>query len=248
MLVSVSIVCANGQTFEVASVKVNLSGARAVSIGSPSPGTFRAENVWLRFLIQNAWNVKDFQVSGGPGWANSDRFDIGAKASSPVRFEQMRPMLQALLEDRFRLMVHTESKDMPVYALTVAKGGIRLKASREAGNTESGGLTSSPRSLKGTGVSMAQLAAALSNIMQRPVVDQTGLPGIFDIRMEWTADQSTPGFWAPGLGPGPGGEPQDAGGASIFTVIQEQLGLKLESTHGPVMILVVDYAERPSAN
>ena len=243
MLVSVSIVCASGQTFEVASVKPNISGARAVSIGSPSPGTFRAENVWLRFLIQNAWNVKDFQVTGGPGWANSDRFDISAKSVGAARFEQMRPMLQALLEDRFRLVIHSESKDMQVYALTIAKGGSKLKAS-----DESGGLTSSPRSLKGTGVSLAQLATTLSNIMQRPVVDQTGLPGIFDMHMEWAADQSTPGFWAPGLGPAPGGGPQDPGGASIFTVIQEQLGLKLESTHGPVMILVIDHAEKPSGN
>jgi uncharacterized protein (TIGR03435 family) len=117
--------------FEVASVKPHPGFDRPVSIGSPSPGRFRAENVWLRFLIQMAWNVKDFQVSGGPAWAASDRFDINAETPADVRFEEMRPMLQALLEDRFHLVLHRESKELPVYALVAAKGGIKLRASGE---------------------------------------------------------------------------------------------------------------------
>ncbi len=118
--------------FEVASVKPHPGFDRPVGVGSPSPGRFRAENVWLRFLIQMAWNVKEFQVSGGPAWAASDRFDINAETAANARFEEMRPMLQALLEDRFELVLHRESKEMPVYALVAAKGGIKLQASGDA--------------------------------------------------------------------------------------------------------------------
>jgi uncharacterized protein (TIGR03435 family) len=207
--------------FEVASVRLNTSGERAVSIGSPSPGRFNAQNVWLRFLIQTAWKVRDFQVSGGPAWATSDRFDISAKAATGASFEEMRPMLQALLEDRFHLTLHNESKDLPAYALVVGKSGAKLQPSKEGScaNPPSdasqpagtrgqnlpicGSMGTSPRSLTGTGISTAQLAA-LSNTMQRTVIDQTGLSGYFDVHMEWTADQSTPGFWAPGLRPTPG--------------------------------------------
>jgi uncharacterized protein (TIGR03435 family) len=115
--------------FEVASIKPNFGMERKVSIGATSPGTFKAENVWLRFLIQMAWNVKDFQVSGGPGWAGSDRFDIVARTDGRAGFEQMRPMLQTLLEDRFRLVFHRESKELPVYALVAGRGGFKLHAS-----------------------------------------------------------------------------------------------------------------------
>jgi len=94
-----------------------------VSIDSPSPGRFNAENVWLRFLIQTAWDVKDSQLSGGPGWASTDRYDISAKAATGASFEEMRPMLQTLLEERFQLTLHRESKASPVYLLVVGKGG-----------------------------------------------------------------------------------------------------------------------------
>jgi len=252
--------------FEVAAIKPNNSGARAVTIGSPSPGTFKAENVWLRFLIQVAWNVKDFQVLGGPGWAASDRYDVIAKATGNERLEQMRPMLRALLEDRFRLTLHIDTRELPVYALVASKGGSKLRPtsagtcvtpqpeSTPQPNSSNqlpacGNISMSPHSVNGTGISMAQLAASLSNSMQRMVVDQTGLTGTFDVHMEWTADQSTPGFWAPGLAPAPSVEPSpDIAGASIFTVIREQLGLTLQATKGPVRVLVIDHAERASAN
>jgi uncharacterized protein (TIGR03435 family) len=253
--------------FTVTSVKLNTSGARAVSIGASSPRVFRAENVWLRFLIEMAWNVNDYQLSGGPGWATSNRYDIDARTDMDASFEQMRPMLQALLEDRFQLAVHRESKDLPVYALVVAKGGIKLKASAKEncvtrdpaapplapapGQTLlslCGGLVTSPRSLNGTAISMEQLATALSNTMQRTVIDQTGFTGVFDVHLEWTEDQSTPGFYAPGLAPRPSALPVEGSSPTVFTTLQEQLGLKLESTKGPVTILVIDHAVRPSAN
>jgi bla regulator protein blaR1 len=248
----------------VASIKSNSGMDRRVSIGAPSPGSFKAENVWLRFLIQMAWNVKDFQVLGGPGWAASDRFDINAKAGSGANFEQMRPMLQALLEDRFRLVLHRETKDLPVYALLPAKGGIKASlaggcAVQEPGvpapaavpgqksPTFCGSMMTSPRGMNATAITMEQFATALANTMQRTVVDKTGFADKFDVHLEWTADQSTPGFWAPGLAP-PLGTGLSTDGASIFTVIQEQLGVKLESTQDAVAILVIDHAEKPSAN
>jgi uncharacterized protein (TIGR03435 family) len=253
--------------FDVASIKLNASGARAVSIGASSPRAFQAENVWLRFLIEMAWNVKDYQLSGGPDWATSNRYDIDARTETDASFEQMRPMLQSLLKDRFQLALHHESKDLPVYALVVAKGGIKLKASSKEncitrdpnappsaptpGQTYlsfCGGLGTSPRSLNGTAISMEQLTTALSNTMQRTVIDQTGFTAPFDVHLEWTEDQSTPGFYAPGLAPPASALPASGSGPTVFTVLQEQLGLRLESTKGPVMILVIDHAVRPSAN
>jgi len=253
--------------FEVASIKLNTSGARAVSIGASSPRAFRAENVWLRFLIETAWNVKDYQVSGGPDWAASNRYDIDARTETNASFEQMRPMLQALLKDRFQLALHREPKDLPVYALVAAKGGIKLKVSaKESCITRDpnappsasapgqtylsfcGGLATSPRSLNGKAISMEQLTIALSNTMQRKVIDQTGFTGSFDVHLEWTEDQCTPGFYAPGVAPPPSALPANGSGPTIFTVLQEQLGLKLESTKAPVTILVTDHVVRPSTN
>lgn len=269
----VSITAALGQTqippgpqFEVASIKLNTSRNRQVSIGAYSSRAFRAENVWLRFLTEAAWNVKDYQLSGGPDWATSNRYDIDARTDTDASFEQMRPMLQNLLEDRFQLALHHESKDMPVYALAAAKGGIRVKVSdkencrpRDPASPPSalapgqtflsfcGGLITGPHSLSGTAISMEQFTTALSNTMQRTVIDQTGFAGPFDVHLEWSADQSTPGFFAPGLAP-PSAPPVEASGPTIFTALQEQLGLKLESTKSPVTILVIDHAVRPSAN
>src|SRR5213083_2794819 len=114
--------------FEVASVKRNNSGSRALTFGA-SPGRFTAQNVMLRMLIKDAYDVQDFQVSGGPDWINSDRYDIEAKAQDRASSQQIEgPMLQSLLEDRFKLVVHREMKELPVYEMTVAKGGAKLKS------------------------------------------------------------------------------------------------------------------------
>jgi uncharacterized protein (TIGR03435 family) len=240
-LIGIAAVMAGAQTatdasqthphFEVAAIRPNNSGAGMVSIGIPSPGTFRAQNVWLRFLIQVAWDVKDFQVLGGPGWATSDRYDVTAKAAENVQLPEMRPMLRALLEDRFQLKLHTETKELPIYALVAGKGAVKLSRTSEgscamaaselpAGSSNAlpvcGNISMRPDGVEGMGITMAQLAAALSNSMQRTVVDQTALTGKFDVHMEWTADQSTPGFWAPGLAPTPGAEAPPDGGAQFL--------------------------------
>jgi uncharacterized protein (TIGR03435 family) len=251
--------------FDVASIRPNTSGARPVRIGAPSPGRFNAENVWLRFLIQLAWNVKDFQVLGGPGWVTSDRYDINATTDGNATFEQMKPMIQALLNDRFHLALHSETREQPVYELVAAKDGIKLQTSKEGSCvTRSsvfglpapgqmppnfcGNMMTSPRSISGDGISVEQIATALSNALQRTVVDKTGLTGTFDVHVEWTPDQSTPGLMAPGLAPVANEPSADAISGSIFTVIREQLGLRFQSAKGPVKVLVIDHVERPSEN
>jgi uncharacterized protein (TIGR03435 family) len=255
---------APGPQFDVASVKPNTGVERGVEIGFPSPGWFHARNVWLRFLVQNAWNVKDYQVVGGPGWAASERYDIDAKTDGKASRDQMWLMLQTLLRDRFRLALHHESKEWPVYNLVAAsKGGIKLQATKEgsclqrnpeaapapdAPNTNVCGSSQwSARHVNGTAISIQQFTAMLANILQRPVADNTGFTGTFDVHLSWTPDQTTPGLMAPGLAPPP--IPSDnAAGPTIFNVLVDQLGLKLQAAKGSVDVLVVDRAERPSGN
>jgi uncharacterized protein (TIGR03435 family) len=254
--------------FEVASVKLNAGNGRGVQIGAPSPGRFHAENVWLRFLIQNAWSVKDFQVTGGPAWAASDRFDIDATTDGKAPYDRMRLMLQSLLEERFQLVLHRESRELPVYELSISpkKGGIKVAVSKEgscvARNPDAppqapvpgepppkycGGASWSPRSLNGSAISMQQLTTLLANILQRPVIDKTGFTGSFDVNLDWTPDQTTPGLVAPDV-PRPPVPSADDPGPTIFAVIEEQLGLKLQAAKAPVEILVIDRAEKPTAN
>src|SRR5215472_16303958 len=117
--------------FDVASVKPNSGVERSVQIDFPSPGRFYAQNVWLRFLIQTAWNVKNYQVVSGPGWAASDRYDVDAKADPSTSREQIRLMIQALLQDRFQLALHHESRSLPIYHLvTASKDGSKLQPSK----------------------------------------------------------------------------------------------------------------------
>ena len=258
--------------FEVATVKPNLSGVNLVHL-QPSPGgRLLVENFSLRRLIQLAYGVEGFQVSGGPAWIDFDRYDIEARAEGNPSEKQMTgPMLQGLLKDRFKLRLHTETKQLPVYDLTVTKGGPKLQRSKDGSCTVFSMSTPLPpmhnsgekrpafcgfsgfgaeglkRTLDVLGISMTELAAALSKgELRRTVIDQTGLGGLFDVHMKWAIEAAFPGpasgdFGAPVPSP-------DAAGPSIFTAIQEQLGLKLESTKGPVEVLVSDHVEKPSAN
>ena len=250
--------------FDVASVKPNTCVERGVEIDFPSPGRFYAQNVWLRFLIQTAWNVKNYQVVSGPGWASSDRYNIDAKTDPSSSREQIRLMIQSLLQDRFQLVLHHESRSLPVYHLvTASKDGRKLQPSKKGScierNSEPapvpgtpsptycGSSQWSPRSLIGTAITMKQFTTALENILQRPVIDESGFTATFDVRLNWIPDQITPGLLAPGVSPPPLPSPNDAG-PTIFTTLADQLGLRLQAGKGPVDILVIDHAERPSAN
>ncbi|HYL38447.1 MAG TPA: TIGR03435 family protein [Bryobacteraceae bacterium] len=261
-------------TFEVASIKpVTLSGDGRFMVGiqiQPGGG-FRATNTSLRMLLTYAYDVRDFQISGGPGWLRSDLFDIMAKSersadsqnapADPRQMnddqrktlqEQTRQKLQALLVDRFHLKVHRESKEQPVYALLVGKNGPKLQPSEDKSGSGPRGLRMGRGQLTGSVVSLEMLANALSNQVGRPVLDRTGLKGNFDFKLEWTPDPGQGGGPFAGLPPPPPGvnapPPPDPNGPSIFTAIQEQLGLRLESQKGPVDILVIDSVEKPSEN
>lgn len=236
----------------------------------PSPGgRFNADNIALNLLIQLAYNVQDFQISGGPSWMKSDRFDITAKAESSATFDQMRPMIQSLLAERFKLTIHREKKETSVYELTAAKGGIKIVAAKEGscitfdpaknsgpppppkpGETLPricGGVRMSVGLIDGFGISTTELAADLSNMLGRTVVDKTGFTGAFDVHLEFTPDAAPANGAFAQAGPG-APPPANSSVPSIFTALQEQLGLRLESAKGPVEVLVIDHLERPSEN
>ena len=264
-------------SFEVASVKPNTSGDGFVRVGGP-PGRFNATNVPLRMLIQMAYQIQPFQLEGGPGWIGADRFDIVAKVGGDVPAPPgpgvpgpVQLMTRTLLTDRFKLVVHHETKEQAIYALVLARSdgklGPQLKPSTTdcaavaAARGRSGpppalpvpgvrpqcGMMVRPGGLSAGGLSIAQVATNLSANVQRIVVDHTGLTGAFDVDLTWTPDQVPQR--APGAGDGPiqfNGVSIDPNGPSLFTALQEQLGLKLESTRGPVDVLVIDRAEKPT--
>jgi bla regulator protein blaR1 len=251
--------------FDVAAIKPNNSGANVLGIRVVPGGGLRAVNATLRSLISEAYQVRDFEVSGGPAWLDSARYDIEAKGPlEPGSHEQtglqIMKMLQALLADRFQLRIHRETKEMPIYALLVAKNGPKLERPREAcfdpaagapppptlpGQSPSrpcGGFNNSSNQMLGASVAVSRFAANLSRFTGRTVVDRTGLKGTFDIALRWTPDEGQ-AFLAPT-------QPASADDSrpSIFTAVQEQLGLRLEAQRGPVEVLVIDHAEKPSGN
>jgi uncharacterized protein (TIGR03435 family) len=267
---------ASGQTtspaarpeFEVASVKPNASGSNNLLMRPPVDGRFTATNVTLKMLIALAYKLRQPEISGGPAWIGSDRYDINAKAAAGnVSADQSRLMLQRMLEDRFKLMVHRETKEMPVYVLLPAKNGLKILEAKQgsciafASNSPvpsrpgqsftpvCGGFIVMPNGLEGKKISMAQLANSLSSIVGPPVIDKTGYTADFDFHLEFTREGTAA---QPNLTPAGGDNglvtPGDTSGPSIFTALQEQLGLKLEATKAPVEVLVIDHAEKASAN
>jgi len=235
--------------FEVASIKPGDPSARATRIQMAPGGRFTAANVTLKFLIQYAYGVRDFQITGAPGWAGSDKYEVSAKAEEGENAtqDQLKQMMQTLLAERFKLTFHRETKELPVYGLVVAKNGSKLQQSEAADRQQ---LRMGRGQISGKSMSMAMLANQLAQQLGRSVIDQTGLKGQYDIKLEWTPDTSE----RKGMGDGdvrPNSEAAgapDPGGPSIFTAVQEQLGLKLEGQKGPVDILVIDHVEKPSEN
>jgi uncharacterized protein (TIGR03435 family) len=253
--------------FEVASVKPSkpaIDGRLMIRLGG-DPGRIDYTNMSLRMLITRAYGVKDYQVTG-PAWMDTERFDVTATHPPNTPREQVQAMLQTLLEDRFKMTVHKEKKVLPAYALTVAKGGHKIQAQPQEtgddGRPQNRGMMRIGRGhIESNQIPMSQVVDMLSNILARPVVDTTGIKGVFDFKLDYTPDENTPGGMGMrmGMGPGPrpegaaGGEPPHDFGApdapNIFSALQEKLGLKLESQKLPVDIVVVDKAERvPTEN
>ncbi|HET9400084.1 MAG TPA: TIGR03435 family protein [Candidatus Acidoferrales bacterium] len=239
--------------------------------------TYAARNLPLMGIIREAYGIpmgaEDGRLVGAPGWLSSERYDIEAKIdrtvveelqklSPEVRVEVQQQMLQALLADRLKLSVHRESKEVPVYSLVVAKNGSKLQESKpsdaDANATPApgrGGRGGSSLAIRGRGgpltgqaVPITMLVTVLTTILKRPVLDKTGLTGNYDFTLTWTPDDTQ--LQTPRDAPNgqPPLLPPDPNGPSIFTAIQEQLGLKLESGKGSVRVIVIDHVERPSGN
>jgi len=247
--------------YEVASIKPNKYSSSMLGFGFLLE-RLTATGVTLHGLIREAYGVEDDQISGAPNWLNSERYDIEAKADKSVademqnlsfdqRLVEYRRMLQALLGDRFQLTLHRETKELPVYALVIAKKGPKLQETHP-GDHDPTGMTFGSGLLKGEGVPIALLVRHLSQQqLGRPVLDKSGLTGKYDFTLKWIPDdRRAPLFKGTEAGQQDTGSAPSAesSGPSIFTAIQEQLGLKLEPQKGPVEILVIDHVERPSEN
>jgi uncharacterized protein (TIGR03435 family) len=247
---------ASKPAFEIISIKPNVSGDNRVSITNQPGGRFFATGVPLRFLMTSAYRVREFQISGGPGWITSDRWDIDARPAEAV----MRPsvpadpsvpdtmslMVQSLIEDRFQLKMHRETREQPVYELVVAKGGSKMKLSDDQTPVQPpqrggepparrNGIRTGRGDLEAAGIQFAIFVNVLSQQLGRPIVDKTGLTGFYDFRLQWTPQLAQQAD-------------SDSSGPTIFTALQEQLGLRLESAKGPVEVLVIDSVQKPSEN
>jgi len=234
-----AIACANAQTapsdkpdvaFEVASVRLNNSGDHHSSSHN-SNGELITNNVSLKQLIERAYNVRDYSLAG-PDWLDNVRLDIVAKPPAGTEKDQLQPMMRTLLIDRFKLQTHREPKTLSAYALLVAKGGTKLSPSGEPKGKSS--TDSEPGKLVAKGTTMVKLADFLGGRLELPVVDKTGLDGAFDFTLNWTPDPTTENDR-----PDP-----NSSAPSLFTALQEQLGLRLQKDKLPVQILVVDHVEK----
>jgi uncharacterized protein (TIGR03435 family) len=236
-----------GPVFEVASVKPSQNMREGSSIRN-EPGRFETENATLAKLIQYALPAQDFQVVGGPGWIRDARFDIVAstgQSDSDVknqaeRIARIRARLRHLLEDRFQLQLREEQREMPVYGLEVEKGGVRMKAAAPIGNVNLNGVPGGSI-MSGKGMTMQRLAEILSSIAGRPVHDETGLDGAYDVELKYSLEMAPPDAGAP---------TKDSLMAfpSLFTALKEQLGLRLTGKKGTAPVWVVVRAEKPSEN
>ena len=245
MAVSMIDIVANAQptAFEVATIKLAEPGQDS-SGTSNSVGTQTLSNMTLRECIRFAWHLQEYQLSGGPNWVDTQRYEIVGKAdgslaklSPPARPQQMKVMLQNLLKERFRLVLREEEKSVSGYALTVAKTGFKLKP--VAGEAGSGGSSTGRGRVQISQGPIARLAEMLASQLGRPVVDRTGVEGFYRATLTWTPDDAasaTPGAAETATGP------------SLFAAIQDQFGLKLESAKVPVAAYVIERAEKPNAN
>jgi uncharacterized protein (TIGR03435 family) len=258
---------ADSPRFAVASVKRGLEFTLEVPMGARAlpGGRLSTTNSPLAFLIHRAYGVEAYQIVGGPAWINSEGYDIEAKPETNADQRQMWLMLQTLLADRFQLKLHRETRELPVYALTATKGGPKLPAPKGGPCTEA--FTGPPApgqprpappcgpgivaagtgvAMQGLNVTMAKFTTFLGRMIGREVIDRTGFTRKFDLHLDFAFDDAIAGL---PHSPGASDQPADSlARPTIFTAIQEQLGMKLESTKGPVEVLVIDHVERPTGN
>jgi uncharacterized protein (TIGR03435 family) len=237
-------------TYDVISVKPDTSGGGGMRI-MITPDGFQADNVSLKMLMQTAYQYNQELIFGLPKWADTDRFDVKAKVAEEdlPGLKSMAPpdrikIVQNIVEERFKVKVHRETKELPTYDLVIAKGGLKIKeavldenspkAMKGPDGKVHGGMMRMGRgTLSGQGIPMETLIKMLSSVTQRTVVDKTGLKGTYDLELKWTPEDA------------PAGATEETG-PSIFTAVQEQMGLRLDASKGMVETLIVDHAEKPS--
>lgn len=234
-LVATAAAAAQRPTFDAASVKVNTSPDPGI-MTKPTPGREFYGNAPLRIVIERAYGIRPYQLLDMPEWTTREKFDISATYAAERR-PQVPQMLQSLLEDRFRLRVRRETREMPIYELVKGRADGTLGPGLEPSTTDCAAppgqrspcsLRIQPGLIDATGMRWGFLPTNIG-IRDRPVIDKTGLNGVFDVKLEWAPDPANPGDRV-----------------AIFTALQEQLGLKLEPTRGPVDVVVVESIERPT--
>ena len=241
--------------FEVASIKPADRAAIERSLRTDNAGGLNATNVPIRALITMAYGIRDSQLTGGPKWVDTDCYDVMAKPEKmegapgfvgpssitdeqrKVRDDLLKERIRNLLTERFGLQVRKEIREEQVYTLTVTKSGPKVTPNTTPGARQ--GLTMNPERAQGFAAPMSLLAEDLADTLGRPVIDKTGLTEKYDWKLEW-APEATPGSTEAPL--------QVSAGPTIFTALQDQLGLKLESTKGPVEVYVIDHIDQPSEN
>ncbi|HEY9462939.1 MAG TPA: TIGR03435 family protein [Vicinamibacterales bacterium] len=258
----------SAQEFDVVSIKLDPVSRPPVNVidktfmkasaTAARNGRYAQRATTLGTLIEAAYGVRDFQVLGAPSWVNSERYDLDARAPGAMTFDEMRPLLQNLLADRFKLALRRETRQMPVYELVPVDSGLTIVPMKEGSCVPiekakpfeplniCGGLRRqivSPAparrdAIEAVGVPMATLIEYLSEETGRTVIDKTAFTEVFNFRLEFASivDAGLASVDTP------------ASGLSIFTALEEQLGLRLRSTTGPVDVLVIDRVERPSPN
>ena len=250
--------------FDVISVKPDSTNGGMMRIMFTGDG-LSVTNLPVHMLITEGYQLNDDEIFGEPAWARTDRFDMEAKVAGPdaatlknLTFDQRRTMFQQVLTDRFKMTAHRETRQLPVYILVVTNGGPKFKESVVAAPTsanpcpERAQFWVGPGSVTATNTKLPFMLQFLSRQLGRTIIDQTGLTGNYDFKLQWNQERpsglppgAAPGFAPPGAAPA---SPDADAGPSIFTALEEQLGLKLESSKGPVNVLVIDHIEKPSAN
>jgi uncharacterized protein (TIGR03435 family) len=232
---------AKAPEISVVSIKPSDPGTNSQGNRFP-PGRFTVTGYSLISLIKSAYSVKEYQILDAPGWMRSERWNLEGELTQPVSMFSYPQLLQPVLADRYHLKIRRETRTMPIYSLVVAKGGAKLKKS----DPEAPGGVRYGNQIIGRKYDIRMLAPNLTGELNMPVVDNTGLTGIYDIDLKWAPDPSRPDFGDvhnPADLPAP-----DPNRPEIFTAIKEQLGLELKAEKGPVDVIVIDHIERPTPN
>lgn len=245
--------------FEVATIRPSApNDAHGTTFSFTPDGGVKVTNGTVKGIVEMAYDYRDFQISGGPRWVDSELFNIVAKSASDstgastgnpsAHIQETRLRLQALLAQRFQLKVRRETRELPVYVLEVGAKGAKLgeNSAANSSGTSPAGINAGCGQMTGTNTSMANLAYKLSRQLDRTVLDRTSLTGNYDFQLSWAPDSGA--CSAPVPGGSSASAATTADGPSLFTALQDQLGLRLGSQKALVEVLVIDHVERPSPN